>query len=296
MSASVVSPSGVNVSKRIPNTGRGVTTASTALSTLALAPSTAFRKHSRTICKANNVPNYFDITGQSQEGDIKDNAPKRGVLKRIKDKLSGTFGGDEKIEDDDTNDEDIGYRPNIMDTIRLRLAMTMSGLSNLPLFQRSNKEWVVACPKTRVGPGQIVPCVVNGLDIIIFASRDGQRLDAFANSCPHLGSPFDLATVERQPVTQERNRADDGVGDGCVDCIVCPVHRTAFEIQSGDVRGEWCPYPPVLGGIMGYVKPKSGLVKFAVRLKGKNVEVRVATSLKNVEGKNEGAEGMRNIK
>jgi hypothetical protein len=37
-------------------------------------------------------------------------------------------------------------------------------------------------------------------------------------------------------------------------------------------------------------------VKFAVRLKGKNVEVRVATSLKNVEGKNEGAEGMRNIK
>ena len=45
----------------------------------------------------------------------------------------------------------------------------------------------------------------------------------------------------------------------------------------------------------GYVKPKQGLVKFAVRLKGKNVEVRIATSLKNVKERNEEADGMSDI-
>mmetsp|Transcript_29381 Transcript_29381/g.60954 ORF Transcript_29381/g.60954 Transcript_29381/m.60954 type:complete len:287 (+) Transcript_29381:191-1051(+) len=195
----------------------------------------------------------------------------------------------------ESNDETENYKPTILDNLRLQMAKAMSGLSNLnlPLFQRSRQEWVVACPKTRVGPGQITPCVVNGLDIIIFASRDGSRLDAFANSCPHLGSPFDLGTIERKESLDE---VGDGAGDGCVDCIVCPVHRTAFEIQSGEVRGEWCPYPPILGGVMGYVKPKSNLVKFAVRLRGKNVEVRIVTPLENVGKGDEGAKGLTNIK
>lgn len=210
-------------------------------------------------CQMNKVPNYFDIVkGDTRDVDDKntqEGTPKRGVFRRIRERISRTLGGDKYDENDeveakDGNNNDIGYKPNMLDALRLKLALAMSGLSNMNVFQRSREEWVVACPKTRVGPGEIVPCVVNGLDIIIFASRDGKRLDAFANSCPHLGSPFDLATIERKPVIQERGREDDGSGDGCVDCIVCPVHRTAFEIQSGDVRGEWCPYPPVLGGIM----------------------------------------------
>ena len=36
-------------------------------------------------------------------------------------------------------------------------------------------------------------------------------------------------------------------------------------------------------------------MKFAVRLKGKNVEVRIATSLKNVKEGNEEADGMSDI-
>jgi len=252
--------------------------------------------------KNNNGVNYlapdFYAKKKEKESEIDtsdgEEEPKRGFFKRIRDRVSSTFGskGDDEMEANQK--EGSGYKPNPLDGLRLRLAMAMSGLSNIDILSR-RKEWVVACSKTRVGPGQIIPCVVNGLDIIIFASRDGKRLDAFANSCPHLGSPFDLATVERKPATQQGERIDDGVGDGCVDCIVCPVHRTAFEIQSGDVRGEWCPYPPVLGKVMGLTKPKNKLVKFAVRLKGKNVEVRIATSVKNVRNKEEQAEGMSNI-
>lgn len=265
--------------------------------------------HRRTVtCNMNNnkAPNYlapdFYVKKKKEpenqieiiDEDEDQEEPKRGFFRRIKDRVSATFGSKGADETEGNQKEGTGYKPNPLDSIRLRLAMAMSGLSNMDILNRRN-EWVVACPKTRVGPGQIIPCVVNGLDIIIFASRDGKRLDAFANSCPHLGSPFDLATIERKPATQQGQRIDDGVGDGCVDCIVCPVHRTAFEIQSGDVRGEWCPYPPVLGKVMGFTKPKSKLVKFAVRLKGKNVEVRIATSVRNVHNKEEQAEGMSNI-
>ena len=207
----------------------------------------------------NKVQGFFSNKNKEVENigdDIEEEQPKRGPFKRLREKISTSFNSNKKGEEKQNNNigegEKIGYKPNPLDGIRLRLAMAMSSLSNKNLFQFGKQdEWVVACPKTRVGPGQIVPCTVNGLDIIIFASRDGSRLDAFANACPHLGSPFDLATVERKPVLQDRGRTeDDGTGDGCVDCIVCPVHRTAFEIQSGQVRGEWCPYPPIIGNVM----------------------------------------------
>lgn len=196
---------------------------------------------------------------------------KRGMLKRF---IFRRNVKDEDVEIGGGNET----KPNRLDAMRLRLAMAMSNINVLPF---TKNDWAVACPKTRVGPGQIVPCVVNGLDIIIFASRDGQRLDAFANACPHLGSSFDLATVERRPQVKGKGVADDGSDNGCVDCIVCPVHRTAFEIQSGRVSGEWCPHPPILGGVMGFMKPQNNLIKFAVRLRGKNVEVRIRSRIPN---------------
>lgn len=24
-------------------------------------------------------------------------------------------------------------------------------------------------------------------------------------------------------------------------CVVCPAHGTAFDLKTGDVKGEWCP-------------------------------------------------------
>lgn len=48
--------------------------------------------------------------------------------------------------------------------------------------------------------------------------------------------------------------------------------------------------------LQGYVKPKSGLVKFAVRLRGKNVEVRIASSVDNVLKGDVDAKGLTNIK
>ena len=50
-------------------------------------------------------------------------------------------------------------------------------------------------------------------------------------------------------------------------------------MKSGEVRGEWCPYPPILGAIMGTVKAPTSAAVFDVRTQGKNVEVRLNSVL-----------------
>ena len=162
-----------------------------------------------------------------------------------------------------------------------------------------DEEWIVVCPKTRISPGEVVPIVAGGIDILLIASKDAKKLHAIANSCPHLGTPLETGPIERRPVeafqygsditplnakilSAPKSASKNGIStaeDGCEECIVCPLHQTAFALESGEVRGEWCPYPPVIGKVMGVMKQKEKLVKFAVRTRGKNIEVRLNTSL-----------------
>lgn len=174
------------------------------------------------------------------------------------------------------------------------------------------EEWITVCPKTRISPNQIVPVVAAGLDLLLVASKDGKRVYCIANSCPHLGTPLDLGTLERREKvvtppslvdnkikenkTKQKNNNSTSIdnnnmffntqntanSDGCEDCIVCPLHRTAFALQNGEVRGEWCPYPPVVGKLMGTVKTKSNLATFEIRVRGKNIEVRISSDLNSV--------------
>jgi nitrite reductase/ring-hydroxylating ferredoxin subunit len=146
--------------------------------------------------------------------------------------------------------------------------------------KRVEEEWVVVFPKTRLDPGEVVPVNIGGIDLLVAASVDGKKLYSIANSCPHLGTPLETGPMIRQPVESGTN-SDDGFED----CIVCPLHRTTFSMETGDVRGEWCPYPPVIGAVMGAVKKKSPVAVFDVRTRGKNVEVRINSSLEEMEKK-----------
>eukprot|EP00978_Attheya_sp_CCMP212_P018593 scaffold51080_cov45-Attheya_sp.AAC.1 len=141
----------------------------------------------------------------------------------------------------------------------------------------SGENWVVVCPKTRISPGEVVPVVASGLDLLIVASMDGKRVSCLANSCPHLGMPLETGRLERRPM----EGISDGVPseDGMEDCIVCPLHETAFALETGEVRGEWCPHPPIIGKMMGAVKPKTNAATFQIRVRGKNIEVRINSSL-----------------
>jgi len=174
-----------------------------------------------------------------------------------------------------------------------------SSSSKLMGPKQPKEEWVAVCPKTRITPGEIVPVEVNGLDLIVVASKDAQNIYCMVNSCPHLGTPLETGFLERRPMEvneNDTNNAPTGISgslngptesdvaallanDGCEDCIVCPLHKTAFALKSGQVRGEWCPYPPVLGKLMSTVKNSNSAAVFDVRIKGKNIEVRLNTPL-----------------
>jgi nitrite reductase/ring-hydroxylating ferredoxin subunit len=134
------------------------------------------------------------------------------------------------------------------------------------------EEWVVAFPKSRIDPGEVKPIRVAGLDLLVVATRDGKRIYCIANSCSHLGTPLETGMMERR-------KTDRPTEDGCEDCIVCPLHKTAFALETGEVNGEWCPYPPLLGAMMGAVKTKSSVAVFDIRTRGKNIEIKLNSRL-----------------
>ena len=115
--------------------------------------------------------------------------------------------------------------------------------------------------------------------LLIVVSKDGKQLACISNSCPHLGTPLETGLIERRPIAGSASQKPGVADDGCEDCIVCPTHNTAFALASGEVRGEWCPYPPVIGSMMGAVKTQQNLPTFQIRARGKNIEVRLASSL-----------------
>jgi nitrite reductase/ring-hydroxylating ferredoxin subunit len=196
------------------------------------------------------------------------------------------------------NAENTGGRGNSTNP----LSALQTAWQDSPWRRSSTEEWVDVLPKTRLAPGEVVPVTVGGLDLLVIASStSGNRLYAIANSCPHLGTPLEIGQLVRLP--KEAPGTDAGSSsdapspwtelevssilqqDGCEDCIVCPLHRTAFALDSGQVRGEWCPYPPVVGKLTGLIKESTPVATFDVRVRGKNVQVRMNSPLPETDGK-----------
>lgn len=215
--------------------------------------------------------------------------------KELKEKEQRSTGSDRnsKVESDKKDDQKTEKENGKKSSFDPK-SMLGGGISNARGFisntwdsmfsEKYDEEWIVACPKTRISPGEVVPVVVSGIDVLLVASKDAKKLYAIANSCPHLGTPLETGPIQRRPVeafqygTPTASTAPQSP-DGCEECIVCPLHQTAFALESGEVRGEWCPYPPVIGKVMGAVKPKAKLSTFAVRTRGKNIEIRINSSL-----------------
>jgi len=124
------------------------------------------------------------------------------------------------------------------------------------------EEWVAVLKAKDIAAGDLVPVEVDGLALLIAADLDG-KIFAIANSCPHLGTPL------------ENGRLGEG------STIVCPLHKSAFSLETGDVVGDWCPYPPILGPlILGNLAPPERVSTFPVRSKGSAIEVFIDRNLK----------------
>jgi nitrite reductase/ring-hydroxylating ferredoxin subunit len=81
---------------------------------------------------------------------------------------------------------------------------------------------------------------------VLLVNLKGQ-VYAVANRCPHMG-----AALAKGEVT------DEGA-------IVCPRHRSAFDLRTGDVK-EWSPWPPAVGRVLGAISREKALPVFPTRV------------------------------
>lgn len=112
--------------------------------------------------------------------------------------------------------------------------------------------WTTVCEKSSLEPNSLKAAFGAGQDILI--ATEGSKVFAAANVCPHIGTPLDQGTVENG-------------------AIVCPLHRSAFDLKSGKLVGPWCPAPPLIGPLTGKLKSPRELQTFSARTQGNKVQV-----------------------
>jgi nitrite reductase/ring-hydroxylating ferredoxin subunit len=81
---------------------------------------------------------------------------------------------------------------------------------------------------------------------ILLLNHEGQ-LHALDNACPHLKLPLKKGKI---------------TADGA---IVCPWHRSAFDLATGSVKA-WCTWPPVMGKVMSAMSEAQAVSVFPVRV------------------------------
>lgn len=88
---------------------------------------------------------------------------------------------------------------------------------------------------------------------ILLIHHQGQ-LFAVSNSCPHLKLPLKKGKLT----------------DDCA--IVCPFHRSAFDLKSGEAK-TWTPFPPVIGSVLGAISKEKPLPVFPTRIENGKIWV-----------------------
>lgn len=114
--------------------------------------------------------------------------------------------------------------------------MIMAWIQTIPVIELEDERQVV---------------VVEGEKILLF--RDGEKIHAVESQCPHMNLPL------------KKGKLCDGA-------IVCPWHKSAFDLASGDVK-SWSPWPPVVGKILGYVSREKALKIYQTRVESGEIYV-----------------------
>jgi nitrite reductase/ring-hydroxylating ferredoxin subunit len=81
-------------------------------------------------------------------------------------------------------------------------------------------------------------------------------LHAVQAKCPHLGMSLLKSKINEQ-------------------ChLVCPFHKSAFDLKTGDVEC-WSPWPPVVGKLLGKMSKPKPLHVYETRVEGDDIMVQL---------------------
>ena len=127
----------------------------------------------------------------------------------------------------------------------------------LPIQQ---KEWVPLLKAAEIAPGDLIPVDSNGLTLLLAADYDG-TVYCTAGCSPFMSAPLSDGKIQNS-------------------CIVCPQSGSSFDLQTGELVGEWCPFPPLLGPLIGKLYEARDLAVFPVRAKGANIEAFIDVNTK----------------
>lgn len=105
--------------------------------------------------------------------------------------------------------------------------------------------WTKVLPADALSPDSREVVKVGNRNILLL-NHQGQ-VYAVDNMCPHL-----KISLKKGKITE----------DGA---IVCPMHRSAFDLTTGEVK-TWTPWPPVVGNVLGMISQEKPLPVFPVKV------------------------------
>ena len=117
--------------------------------------------------------------------------------------------------------------------------------------------WVRVLRKTDVPVGNMIGINIAEQSILIVHSKNNKWY-ALSNRSAYLGIPLEYGRLN---------------GDNT---ISCPQSKTKFDLESGQVVGEWIPFPPVINNALKVViGDPVDIATYPIRIKSNNIEVLV---------------------
>ena len=113
--------------------------------------------------------------------------------------------------------------------------------------------WTKVLAEADLTEGNRQVVTVDGQKLLVL-KHEG-KIHAVNNTCPHL------------KLSMKKGKIVDGA-------IVCPWHRSVFDLNSGDVR-DWTPFPPGIGKLMGMMGSEKKLSIFSTKVEDGSVWVDV---------------------
>ena len=111
-------------------------------------------------------------------------------------------------------------------------------------------QWVKVLEQDALSEGMRKVLKIGKLSVLLL--QENGEIFAMDSICPHM----------RGPMQKGKLTADGG--------IVCPWHRSAFDLRTGDVK-QWCPWPPAVGKALGAISREKPLPVFPVRVEDGNI-------------------------